>query len=109
MATSFGIKQGALNPALEATLKKGDGTAQDLTGATVKFSMEHANGKIKVNEGACTIVDAPTGQVKYSWQTGDTDTPGTYRGEFHVTGLSGGEAIFPSEGYITVEVDERVA
>lgn len=101
------IKQGALNPPLLAALKS-NGVAQDLSGATVKFSMEHENGKLKINEAACTIVDAPTGQVKYQWSGSDTDTPGTYRGEFHVTGLAGGLAIFPSEGYIEVLVGEQV-
>lgn len=104
--SSFSIKQGAQNPALEATLTKGDGTPQDLTGGTVTFSMKRKRtGVVKVNAGACTIVGAAAnGQVKYAWAAGDVDTPGVYYGSFKVTGLAGGPAVFPTSGYIWVTV-----
>lgn len=106
MDSYFQIKQGAQNPALEVTLTKGDGTAQDLTGGTVTFSMKRKRtGVVKVNAGACTIVGAATnGQVKYAWAAGDAGTPGVYYGEFTVTGLAGGPAVFPTSGRIWVTV-----
>lgn len=107
MDSHFQIKSGAQNPSLDATLTKGDGTAQDLTGATVTFSMKRKRtGAVKVNAGACTIVNAPgtDGKVKYAWQSADIDTPGVYYGSFKVTGLAGGPAVFPTSGYIWVTV-----
>lgn len=54
-------------------------TAYDLTGCTVKFYMKHIDGTV-VNSGhpACAIVDAATGQARYTFQTGDTAKPGKY-------------------------------
>jgi hypothetical protein len=105
MDSHFQIKQGAQNPALEATLTKGDGSAQDLTGGTVTFSMKRKRtGVVKVNAAAVAIVSAPAGTVKYSWAGVDSDTPGVYYGQFTVTGLAGGPAVFPTSGYIYVTV-----
>lgn len=103
--STFTIKEGAQQPSLDATLTKGDGTAQNLSGATVTFSMKRKkDDSQKVNAAACTIVDAATGQVRYSWGVSDTDTPSVYYGAFLVTGLMGGPAVFPSNGYIYVTV-----
>jgi hypothetical protein len=101
----FQIKQGAQNPALEATLTKGDGSAQDLSGGTVTFSMKRKRtGAVKVNAAPVVIVSAVAGMVKYLWAGVDSDTPGVYYGQFTVTGLSGGPAVFPTSGYIYVTV-----
>lgn len=110
--STFSIKQGAQNPSLDATLTKGDGSAQDLTGGTVTFSMKRQRtGAVKVNAGACTIVNAPgtDGKVKYAWQAADTDTPGVYRGSFKVTGLAGGPAVFPTSGFVWVTVNPKAS
>lgn len=105
MDSHFQLKQGAQNPALEATLTKGDGTPQDLTGGIVTFSMKRkSTGVVKVNAASVAIVSAPAGTVKYSWGALDSDTPGVYYGSFKVTGLSGGPAVFPTSGYIYVTV-----
>lgn len=110
MSTAFSIKQGALGPALEATLTKGDGTPQDLTGATVTFFMERrSTGTIKVNGGAVTVLDAAAGTVRYTWTGTDTDTPGVYRAEFNVAGLTPTPIRFPSNRYMSVTVLEKVA
>lgn len=101
----FQIKSGAQNPSLDATLTKGDGTPQDLTGGTVTWSMRRKRtGVVKVNAGACTIVSPTAGTVKYAWGAGDVDTPGVFYGSFKVTGLAGGPAVFPTSGYIWVTV-----
>ena len=112
----FGIKQGTLGPPLDAVLRGADDTPQNLTNASVTFSMEHENGKIKVATAACAVLDAAGGQVRYQWVTGDTDTPGRYRGEFIVSNLAPTPVRFPSgksgrhpTGYIEIEVLEAVA
>lgn len=109
---TFEIKQGALGPSLDATLTTGDGSPQDLSGATVKFYMKRVQtGALKINGANATIVDAEAGQVRYTWTGTDTDTAGMYRAEFEITGLSPTPVRFPSGGqppYIRVRVLPKV-
>lgn len=113
MADTFEVIQDALGPALEATLTKGDGTAQDLTGATVKLFMERrSTGTIKINGAAAAIVaPATSGKVKYTFQGSDTDTPGVYRAQWEVSGLSPTPVRFPTEhpGWFTVVIMPKVS
>jgi uncharacterized protein YfaS (alpha-2-macroglobulin family) len=81
---AFTIKQNDTSPAIQATLKDGNGSPINLNGADVVIHMKSVDGVLKVNEQV-TIVDADTGVVKYEWATGDTDTVGTYYVEFQVT------------------------
>lgn len=113
MADAFEIVEGQLGPALQATLLKGDGTAQDLTGATITLFMERrSTGTIKISAGAA-IVNAPgtDGKVKYTWASTDTDTPGVYRAQWHVAGLTPTPVRFPTEhpGYFVVHVLPKVS
>lgn len=91
----FKIKQGDLLPVLEAQLVTLDADGevegpQDLTGATVVFTMRNKKtNEIKINEQAATVTDILTGMVEYEWSGDDTDTPGSYYGEF--------EAMFSSK------------
>lgn len=100
---TFYIKQNDTSPALQVTLKDGDGNVVDFTGATVVFSMS-AGGVVKVNEQAATSVDAANGVVKYSWAAGDTDTPGNYLGEFEVTFAGGAIQTYPNSHANRLEV-----
>lgn len=109
MAESFYIKQGDTAPALRATLKDPDGTAVDLTGATVKFSMRTASGTVLVNKQSVTLVTANAGIVEYAWQAGDTDTAGTHLGEFEVTHTDATVETFPNDSYARVIVTPQVA
>ena len=85
-----------------------DAGAVSLTGATATFSMKNVStGTVKVSAGACSL-GATTGQVTYSWASGDTDTVGKYYGEFRVTFGDGKKATFPSapEPYFIVYIQE---
>ena len=91
MLTEFNIKQGDRRPYLYAVLGPTETdeetgevtlTPQNLTGATVTFHMRDAGGNAVISAGAVIVDDAPTGQVHYVWQAGDTDDPGKYLGEF---------------------------
>jgi hypothetical protein len=105
----FTIKQDARGPTLDATLTTAAGV-QDLTGGTVTFWMEdQRTGTIKVSGAAVTVLDAAAGSVRYSWAAADTDTPGTYRGEFQLAGLTPTPVRFPSGGYIYISVLPKVA
>ena len=92
------LVQGDLKPSILATLKYDDGSAVDLSDAqTVKFHMKSKDGTIKIQNRACTIISVTEGKVRMDWQSGDTDTPGTYYGEFEVVWNDGSTQTFPSK------------
>jgi hypothetical protein len=55
------------------------------------------------------VVDGPTGEIRYSFGANDSDTPGTYEAEFQVTPITGAAMRIPTDGYITVIIEEAVA
>ena len=103
MATAlFRIKQGDLRPYLKVQLVTltEDGEVegpQDLTGATIVFSMRDKTTKevIIETESSCRFLGDPTeGWVQYEMEPGDTDVIGSYLGEFEAT-YSGEPLPFP--------------
>lgn len=109
----FTIKKGDLLPPIEAILKDANGNVVDLTDATeVNFIMQAQDSDTtKINTKAGTpaeIVNALGGQVRYSWVSTDTDTPGLYFAEFEVDWSSVLQT-FPNKGFIIVEIVEDLA
>ena len=107
--TDFRLKEGDTEPPLTVTLKR-DGSAFDLstvTNASVQFRMGATDEDPQVDASA-TIVDAGAGEVQYDWQSGDTDTAGTYNCEFVVTGDNNYESTFPVDGYIVGTISREV-
>jgi len=84
-------------PSLFGTLTNADGTAFDLTGATVRFQMRWSiDRRFKVNSPA-TIINDAGGTVRYDWAVGDLDTEGDYVSHWLVTfGDSTQEHTFPA-------------
>jgi hypothetical protein len=102
MAT-FDIKRNDRLPQLRATLLDSTGAAINLTGMTVTFKMRPRDGgALKVNQ-AGAVVSAGAGTVSYTWQAGDTDTPGIYDAEWVLTSVSGDQTV-PTAGYLVVTV-----
>lgn len=107
--TTFSIKQDDRKPSISATLQYADGTVRDLTGCTVKFLMRKRPGVTAKVDASATVVTAASGTVRYDWAAADTDTPGTYQGEFEVTETSSGKKeTFPNDGYLTINVTDDV-
>lgn len=103
------IKQGDTAPAVEGTVYERDGvTIQDLTGATVTFSMSK-NGSVKINNAVASVANAPAGLVQYSWAASDTDTPGDYDGEFRITFASGLIERVPNNKNLVIRIVKQVA
>jgi len=100
----FFMKQNDTSPDLQVTLKDGDNNAVDVTGATIVFSMSDIGGVVKVSEQSVTSVTEASGIVKYTWASGDTDTPGTYKGEFEVTFVSGAIQTYPNSSAEKLEI-----
>lgn len=88
----------------------------DLTGSTVRIRM--ASAVVGVGhppiDNPCDVIQAtdPTsgsiinkGRVSYSWGVGETDDPGVYNVEFAVTFPDNSVRTFPSDGYMTLEIE----
>lgn len=95
MPDTYTIKRGATRPALRYS------AGVDLTGATARFVMAD-------RPGAVPVVDAPAEvageDLIYRWAATDTLTARAYYAEFHVTFLSGGVQVFPTDAYLAVEI-----
>lgn len=88
MATIKLVKDDTFPPLEFAVIK--DGSAVDLTGATVKVYIKNSStGTVKVNGQTCTITDATNGKCKYTWGATDLDTAGDYVGEIELTDVDG--------------------
>ena len=85
MATYY-IKQGDAGVTMLVTLQNADGTAINLTAATVTFhcGME-GDPDNPIVEAAATVVNAATGRVSYTWKAVDTAEAGTYAAEFQLS------------------------
>ena len=86
-------------------------SAHDLTDATVVFTLaQKSNGTVIIDEAAMSIVgDATLGQVRYSVQAGDFDTPGNYYCQVEVTFSDGRIVTFPKKEYQPVRVRAELA
>lgn len=92
------IKSGAVSPALTFTFTT-NGVPMDLTGKTVMFRMRPWAGPpatYTVNAAATVSTPATSGAGYYSWQSGDTMTPGHYLGEWVI---NPGNLVLPVDGY----------
>jgi hypothetical protein len=92
-----------------ATLQNASGTAVNISGATVRFSMRKISGEVVVSRAAATVVDATTGSVRYNWQAADTANAGAFQAEFEVTYSDDSVETFPNDGYIPVIITDDVA
>jgi hypothetical protein len=110
MAEPFIIKQNDTRPRFVVPLMEQVGTEDeapiDLTDATsVKFLMREKgdSGPPKVDDSA-DISDALTGEVTYTWATGDTDTVGEFEAEVEITWDDGGIETVPNASYWDITI-----
>lgn len=104
----FNIKQNDLRPPLKVQCSRSDTGIANLTTATsVKFIMRKKGevGTPKISRAAA-IENAATGIVRHDWLSGDTDTEGTFYGEFEVTWPDGDPETFPNYGYIKINIGD---
>ena len=95
------IKEGDTARTLTDTLLL-DGSAIDLTGATVVLVWRLPNGV--VNRRSATIVDEEAGRVSYAPTIEDVGTAGRHALEWEITFAGGGVLTVPSSGYIQLVV-----
>ena len=108
MAETFNLKRGDTSPSLLYAL---DPASVDLTGATVRFNMRPTTGGVvKVSRAIATVVtETGTPTIRYDWTAQDTDTSGTYDGEFEVTYAGGAVETFPNTGFIKIVIAKDIA
>ena len=70
---------------LNFTLQKSDGTALNLTGATLKLKVQEHNASAVKFSGDMVIVVAANGTCKYTVAATDFDEAGKFYGEIEVT------------------------
>jgi hypothetical protein len=87
-------------------LENEDNSTVDLTGASVNFVMGKKN-KLITNAKA-TVTSATSGIVSYQLTQLDTLVSGTFLAEFVVTFANGTIKTYPSNGYITVDVEQNL-
>jgi len=104
MAT-FTMKQNDTSPSIEATLTDINGTAINLTDASVQFHMKNLSNSEVVVDEAASIVTAASGIVKYDWQAADTAKAGIYSCEFEVTYSDASIETFPNDEQIIVSIE----
>lgn len=107
---TFFIKRNDDTPTLDVALQDDRGRPVNVTGATVVFHMRNtSDDSVKVDGGTVSAITATKGEVRYEWTTTNTNTAGTFEGEFEVT-FSGGEIqTFPNNGYIDIIILEDVS
>jgi len=111
VADIFFIKKGDLSKAIEIELV-GD-TLAGVATSDIRFIMKDSlKGPpapvAKIDSGptgiTITSVTAPA-TIEYKWQSGDTDTPGTFFAEFEVDfGGARGPETFPNDDHIEIRI-----
>lgn len=109
--TTKRLKKNDLLPVLEAQIAYRDNTlALNIPlGTPVVFTMTPVGSTTpKINRQTATVVSSTAGvvTVRYAWQPGDTDTVGDYRGEFEFTLNSDEPLTAPTNGYLTVRIQD---
>jgi hypothetical protein len=100
------LKRNDTKDTISYTMTYADGTAVNLTGATVRFVM--GKGKTLITSATADIVSAATGKVEYTLKESDTLVAGNFNAEFEVTFSDGKIKTFPSDGYISLRIQPNV-
>lgn len=104
---AFRIKTNDTAPKLGVTIKDVDGNAVDISGYNaVRFHMKAYGASALKIDAPATVSDEDNGAIEYAWAIGDTDTAGTYYGEFEVTYADLSVETFPNKGYFTIIIQE---
>lgn len=99
----FQINQGDSLPVLSSALTYSDGSAADLTGATVLFVLRDPATQVVYLTNPATVVLPDT--AGYTFNSTDTATPGEYLGQFQVTFPGGAQQTFPTDSYLNVRIN----
>ncbi len=82
---------------------------RDLTGCTVVATLVAADTREILLSRPVAIVDATGGAWRLDWQDGETSRPGKYFLEISVTFPDGHVAHAPTDGFLTVLIEQALA
>lgn len=106
MAADFIIGQLDTAPVLTTALTYSDGSAVDLTGASVNFVMRALSSTTAAINAAATIVgSASDGNVSFTFTSAQTAVAGIFMARYAVTFESGSVMQFPTDGYMEIQVE----
>ncbi len=97
----FTIKANDRLPVLDAVLSNLSGAINLTTATQVRLIMKSPAFTVT---GLCTVVDAATGAVRYTWAAGDTANAGDYQLEFEITWPGPKLETVPNDSYKSVSV-----
>lgn len=114
MSTVMTMKQHDTRPNVKATISRvpegGSSTPVSLTEASKVFFIMRLKGKTDVDgykiRAECSLLNPAAGEVEYEWDAEDTNTVGEFQAEFEVEWSDGGIETFPSDGYLTVNIED---
>lgn len=106
---NFVIKRNDTLPSLIVKVKTrgplGEIIPFTLSGVTATtFSMSDDCNNLKFSSMAAQILCASGGSMQYSWQEGDTDTDGLFKGEFELFFSDGKKLSVPTMGGINIQI-----
>lgn len=107
MASTFKLKRYDRLPPLDVQLVSDIGPVDLSSAQSVKFLMRDVDKTIVVNS-PMTVIDAPSGHVRYLWGSGDTDVIGSYKAEIQVIWSGGLPQTFPASSYFRVKIYEDI-
>src|SRR6185312_12925937 len=102
------LKQGDTAITVTDTLTYSDGSAVNLSGASVKFVMRALTATNTTTNASATVTNASTGAVSYSPTATDTANAGLFAANWLVTFSGGAVEQFPTVGYLTVEIQQNL-
>lgn len=98
------LTAGDLQPALAVQLLNADGTAPNLTGATMECRVMRADRTQQAFVSTPTVVNARGGYVSHAWQAIETARPGAYLVQFRRTDAGNAQA-WPPDRYYSVLIN----
>lgn len=79
------VVEGATRPSQTITWTRSDGSAEDLTGATLTGTIADAQGTVRAIAGTLTLVSASAGQFRWDFAADDVATVGLHSVQFTAT------------------------
>jgi hypothetical protein len=73
------------------------------------YARNRATGALKISSAAMSVISVPLAQLRYVPTTADMNTPGSYELEIRQVRPDTTVRHFPSDGYVSLEIEEVLA
>jgi hypothetical protein len=111
MADRIEMKRHDLEPRLVLRCTDAEGAIDIHLASSAKLILSNRLG-VKVNSTMAILDDGTEekrGLVEYTWQSGDTDTPGDFKTEIEITWPGSRPMTFPSGSYMVTRITKDLA